>query len=390
MRPHIILLGRRNVGKSSLVNALCESELALVSNVPGTTTDPVRKGFELLPFGPVVFVDTGGVDDTGELGELRVKRTRRELKKADFALLVVESGVWDDYEQTLFQQLEAAKTPFLVVVNKTDVDDSWRAPVDGAWYVSALKGENTRELRAELAGRLRELVKRESTIVGDLVTAGDLVVLVVPIDLEAPAGRLILPQVMTIRDLLDNDAVALVVKERELYATLSTLGRRPDLVITDSQAVLKVSGDVEPEIPLTTFSILFARLKGDLHELARGVKVIDELRDGDRVLIAEACSHHPVGDDIGRVKIPRWIRQYTGVDVEFVNVQGREYPENLDDYSLIIHCGACMLTPKAMESRMDEAAGRSVPITNYGVTISYVQGVLERVIAPFGLTLEDL
>ncbi|MBD3399884.1 MAG: [FeFe] hydrogenase H-cluster maturation GTPase HydF [Candidatus Coatesbacteria bacterium] len=390
MRPHIILLGRRNVGKSSLVNALCESALALVSNVPGTTTDPVRKAFELLPFGPVVFVDTGGVDDTGELGELRVERTRRELKKADFALLVVENGVWGDYEQTLLRQLEAAKTPFLVVVNKTDLDEAWRAPVDDAWYVSALKGENTRELRAELAGRLRELVKRESTIVGDLVTAGDLVVLVVPIDLEAPAGRLILPQVMTIRDLLDNDAVALVVKERELYATLSTLGRRPDLVITDSQAVLKVTGDVEPEIPLTTFSILFARLKGDLHELTRGVKVIDKLRDGDRVLIAEACSHHPVGDDIGRVKIPRWIRQYTGVDVEFVNVQGREYPENLDDYSLIIHCGACMLTPKAMESRMDEAAGHSVPITNYGVTISYVQGVLERVIAPFGLTLEDL
>ncbi len=390
MRPHIILLGRRNVGKSSLVNALCESALALVSNVPGTTTDPVRKAFELLPFGPVVFVDTGGVDDTGELGELRVERTRRELKKADFALLVVENGVWGDYEQTLLRQLEAAKTPFLVVVNKTDLDEAWRAPVDDAWYVSALKGENTRELRAELAGRLRELVKRESTIVGDLVTAGDLVVLVVPIDLEAPAGRLILPQVMTIRDLLDNDAVALVVKERELYATLSTLGRRPDLVITDSQAVLKVTGDVEPEIPLTTFSILFARLKGDLHELTRGVKVIDKLRDGDRVLIAEACSHHPVGDDIGRVKIPRWIRQYTGIDVEFVNVQGREYPENLDDYSLIIHCGACMLTPKAMESRMDEAAGHSVPITNYGVTISYVQGVLERVIAPFGLTLEDL
>ena len=391
MRPHIILLGRRNVGKSSLINALCESPLSLVSEIAGTTTDPVRKGYELLPFGPVVFVDTGGIDDTGRLGELRVARTRRELKKADFALLVAECGEWGDYERELVRELEQSGTPYLVVFNKIDAAPTgWEPPIEDARLVSALEDKNTRELRAELAGRLRELVKREATIIGDLVGGGDLVVLVVPIDLEAPAGRLILPQVMTIRDLLDNDAAALVVKERELFATLRRLGRSPDLVITDSQVVLGVAGDVPDEVPLTTFSILFARLKGDLPALVRGVRIIDELRDGDRVLIAEACSHHPVGDDIGRVKIPRWIRQYTGVDITFDNVQGREYPENIGDYKLVIHCGACMLTPKAMEGRIADADEVGVPITNYGVTISYVQGVLERVIAPFGLELGDL
>ena len=383
LRPHIILLGRRNVGKSSLVNALTEQPLALVSEVPGTTTDPVRKGFELLPFGPVVFVDTGGIDDTGELGELRVKRTMRELVAADFVLLVAEAGQWTDYEARLHAELARRRTDFLVVINKTDQAPEWRAPVD-AWYVSARDGRNVRELRVALADRLQQSIRPNFSLLGDLIRGGDLVVLVVPIDLEAPRGRLILPQVIAIRDILDNDAAALIVKERELYATLQGIGRRPALVICDSQVILKVAADVPPEIPLTTFSILFARLKGDLPALARGAAAIDRLRDGDKVLIAESCSHHPVGDDIGRVKIPRWIRQYTGHDLVFDNVQGIHYPDNLAEYKLVVHCGACMNTQRVMQNRIALAAEAGVPITNYGVAISFVQGVLPRVLAPFG------
>ena len=384
MRPHIILLGRRNVGKSSLVNALCEQPLALVSAVPGTTTDPVHKPFELLPFGPVVFVDTGGVDDVGELGLMRVALTRRELSTADFALLVVEAGNWGAEEDALLADLKQRRLPHLVVVNKTDLAADWRCPEPDAFYVSARENRDIRPLRQRLSAALTALSQREPTIVGDLVTGGKLVVMVAPIDLEAPKGRLILPQVMTIRDVLDHDAVAMVVKERELHATLKTLGRDPDLVITDSQVVLKVAGDVPETIPLTTFSILFARLKGDLATFVRGAMAIDDLTDGDKVLIAEACSHHAVADDIGRVKIPRWVRQYTGMDLHFDVVQGMDFPDNLEDYRLVVHCGGCMLTPRAMQARMGESLGRQVPISNYGVTISHVQGVLKRVLVPFG------
>ena len=384
LRPHIILLGRRNVGKSSLINALCEQPLSLVSHVPGTTTDPVSKAFELLPFGPVVFVDTGGIDDHGELGDMRVKRTRQELATADVALLLVEAGQWGDHEDALLADIRARNLPFMVVVNKTDLLPDWKAPAEQARYVSAATGDNVRRLREELSDLLRSLNAKDPTIIGDLVKGGDLVVMVVPIDLEAPAGRLILPQVMTIRDLLDNDAAALVVKERELFATLQRLGRSPDLVICDSQVVLKVVGDLPPQVPMTTFSILFARLKGDLATFVQGAAVIDDLRDGDRVLIAEACSHHSLGDDIGRVKIPRWIRQYTGRDIHFDNVQGKMYPETLKKYRLIIHCGGCMLTPKAMLDRMKQASGVNVPISNYGVVISHVHGVLQRALQPFG------
>lgn len=383
MRPHILLLGRRNVGKSSLLNALTEQPMALVSDVAGTTTDPVRKSFELLPFGPVVFIDTGGIDDTGPVGDLRVLRTKEELKTADFVLLVAEAGRWTEHEQQLVKELSQRGADYLVVVNKSDADPTWRAPVD-AWYVSAQTGEKVRDFRAALATRLRQVVQQNFSVLGDLVQAGDLVVLVVPIDLEAPRGRLILPQVITIRDLLDNDCAALVVKERELLATLKSVGRRPSLVICDSQVVLKVAADVPPDVKLTTFSILFARQKGDLATFVRGAVAIDSLRDGDRVLVAEACSHHPVGDDIGRVKIPRWIRQYTGRDLVFEHTQGRRYPDNLNDYRLVVHCGGCMLTPRVMRARMDEAGAAEVPITNYGVAISFVQGVLPRVVEPFG------
>lgn len=383
MRPHILLLGRRNVGKSSLVNALTQQPLALVSDVPGTTTDPVRKGFELLPFGPVVFVDSGGIDDVGELGALRVERTRRELAVADFVLLVVEAGSWTEQEQALVDELQRRRADFMVVVNKIDLHPDWLAPV-AALRVSAKNGIGVEKLRVALADRLQQVTRQTFSVIGDLVHGGDLIVLVVPIDSEAPRGRLILAQVITIRDILDNDAVALVVKERELHATLAGLGRKPDLVVCDSQVVLEVAGATPPEIPLTTFSILFARLKGDLQTFVRGVQTIDDLRDGDRVLIAESCSHHPIGDDIGNVKIPHWIRQHTGRDLHFDKVQGRNYPDNLADYRLVIHCGGCMITPKVMRGRMDQALAGGVPITNYGVTISFVQGVLPRALGPFG------
>ncbi len=384
LRPHILLLGRRNVGKSSLVNALTAQPLALVSDTPGTTTDPVRKSFELLPFGPVVFIDTGGIDDVGDLGRMRVDRTRQELRTADFVLLVAESGRWTALETDILTELRQRGTPHLVVINKTDLGSGENPPRDGFFRVSALSGEGIRELRNEISTRLNRLAGQTAVVIGDLLRGGDLVVLVVPIDLEAPRGRLILPQVMTIRDILDHDAASLVVKERELYATLASLGRRPDLVVCDSQVVLKVIGDLPPDVKVTTFSILMARMKGDLATFVRGALTIDELTDGDRVLVAEACSHHAVGDDIGQVKIPRWIRQYTGRDISFDNVQGRDYPADLDRYRLVVHCGACMLTPQGMRVRMEEAANRGVPVTNYGVAISRVHGVLERVLEPFG------
>ncbi len=382
IRPHVILLGRRNVGKSSLLNAISGQPIALVSEHAGTTTDPVKKPYELLPFGPVVFIDTAGLDDVGDLGELRVERTRKQLKTSDIAVLVAEAGQWDKWEEDILAELREMDVPYFVVINKSDQKPEWKAPHE-AFYVSAKTGNGIEQLRWDMVRKLRETVKTEPTIIGDIVAHGQLIVLVVPIDLEAPKGRLILPQVMTIRDILDNDAVAMVVKERELWASLREMGRKPDLVITDSQVVQKVVGDVPPDVKLTTFSILFARMKGDLRTFVEGAAVIDTLEDGDKILVSEACSHHSVADDIGGIKIPRWVRQYTGKDLTFDKVQGQNYPDNLEEYRLVIHCGGCMLTPKAMCFRMDEALRRRVPITNYGVAISFVHGVLHRALSPF-------
>ncbi|MFP4459628.1 MAG: [FeFe] hydrogenase H-cluster maturation GTPase HydF [Candidatus Zixiibacteriota bacterium] len=382
IRPHVILLGRRNVGKSSLLNAIAKQPIALVSDVPGTTTDPVKKPYELLPFGPVVFLDTAGLDDIGPLGELRVKRTLEHVKQADVGILVIEAGQWGEFEEEALKKLKKQELPYITVVNKTDEKPDWKAPID-AFYVSAETDKGIEDMRWELVKKLRSLGETNPTIIGDIVNAGDFVLLVVPIDLEAPKGRLILPQVMTIRDILDHDAISIVSKERELFSTIRQLGRKPDLVICDSQVVLKVVGDVPSDIRMTTFSIIFAKLKGDLRKFVEGAAIIDKLEDGDKVLISEACSHHTVADDIGGIKIPRWIRQYTGKELHFDKVQGKNYPENLEEYRLIIHCGACMLTPKMMCARIDEADTRSVPITNYGVAISYVHGVLHRVLSPF-------
>ncbi|MFH1830285.1 MAG: [FeFe] hydrogenase H-cluster maturation GTPase HydF [Pseudomonadota bacterium] len=383
LRPHILLLGRRNTGKSSLLNALTDQPLAVVSEIAGTTTDPVRKGFELLPYGPVVFIDAGGIDDKGVLGEKRVYKTRKELACADFVLFIAEPENWTKLEDDSLRELKQKQIPHMVVINKHDLKTTWKAPLKDAHYVSAKTGHNVIKLREELARRLEKIASRRTGIIGDLVKKDDLVILVVPIDLEAPQGRIILPQVMAIRDILDKSGAALVVKETELTSVLNMLKRQPSLVVCDSQVVFKVDRELPKNIPFTTFSILSARMKGDLDEFVLGAKRIDDLRDGDKVLIAEACSHHVLGDDIARIKIPKWIRAYNGKDIIYEHAQGRHYPDDIEKYRLVIHCGGCMITPKAMRTRMDEALGRGVPITNYGVTISYVHGVLVRVLRPF-------
>jgi len=386
----ISIVGKRNAGKSSLINAITSQNIAIVSEVAGTTTDPVAKHYELLPLGPVTFYDTAGIDDTGELGEKRIKATKRVLWKSDIAIVVIDEKGIDDKTKEIISIIKDLKIPFIIVFNKIDLEEPQERDIKFCRLnkydfikVSAKDKINVRELKEKIIEISPIYLKEERVLVGDLIKGGDIVVLVVPIDLAAPKGRLILPQVQTIREILDNDAIAMVVKERELEYTLESLNKKPSLVITDSQAILKVSADVSDDIRLTTFSILFSRYKGDLSTFVKGVEKIDELKDNDKVLIAEACSHHVQSDDIGRVKIPRWLLQYTGKDLDIEVVSGSNYPENLEEYSLVIHCGGCMLNRMEMMRRMNESIRREVPITNYGLTISKVQGVLKRVLLPF-------
>ncbi len=392
MRLVITILGRRNVGKSSLINSLVGEAVSIVSDTPGTTTDAVAKPYELLPIGPVTFYDTAGLDDTGELGRLRVEATRKVLWRTDIAVLVTDEGGITEYDKRALDELNRMDIPALIVSNKIDVSSPSGPLLDLCASrrlkhlgVSAKTCTGVRQLRDALISLVPEDMKQEPVLVGDLILEGDFVVCVVPIDLAAPKGRLILPQVQVLREILDCDAVGVVAKEREIEEALVNLQRRPSLVVTDSQVILKVAGDVDNAIPLTTFSILFARLKGDLDELVRGAYTIETLEDGDRVLMSEACSHHVQADDIGRVKIPRWINQFTGKDVRFEVFSGHDFPENLEDYRLVVHCGACMLNRSEMIRRIRECKRRGVAITNYGVAISKVQGVLDRVIAPFRL-----
>ncbi|MDD2717600.1 MAG: [FeFe] hydrogenase H-cluster maturation GTPase HydF [Candidatus Wallbacteria bacterium] len=378
-RLSIVLAGRRNVGKSSLINALAGQSVAIVSEIPGTTTDPVRKSYELLPLGPVTFIDTAGIDDQGEIGSLRVARTEKTLKNADLVLIVAEADRWEE-EEELRRKLKQEGISYLIVMNKSDlgVPSMETAEKIGEKFVSVSSVSDTGidELKLkiiETAGRVRE-----KSILRDLVEAGETVVLVVPIDLSAPRGRLILPQVQVIRDILDNDAIVIVTKERDLHKCLSGLNSKPSLVVTDSQAVLKVVKELPADVRLTTFSILFARYKGELGPLIRGARIIDELKDGDRVMIAEACSHHVQEDDIGRVKIPRWLTEYSGVSLKFETVSGLEFPPDISGFKLIIHCGGCMITEHEMKNRIKTAQEAHVAITNYGICISKVQGVLER------------
>lgn len=390
-RVHIALFGRRNAGKSSVINAITDQEIAIVSDVKGTTTDPVYKSMEILPIGPTVIIDTAGLDDFGELGELRKKKTIEVLSKTDVALVVIDAGqgVTED-DQFILDLIRDKNIPQIIVLNKQDTAESTEEDIEAlkerykvpVLPVSAANGKGIQSLKKAIASSLPE-DEDKFRIIGDLIQPGDLVVLVTPIDKAAPKGRLILPQQQTIRDILESDAIAVVTKEHELKETLEKLGTKPKLVVTDSQAFLKVSADTPKDIPLTSFSILFARHKGDLNELIAGAKAIRSLEDGDKVLVSEGCTHHRQADDIGRVKIPRWIRQMTGKQIDFEYTSGTQFTEDIERYSLIVHCGACMLNKTAMHYRINQAKHFGVPIVNYGVLIAHVQGIIDRAIEPF-------
>ncbi|MGB9867717.1 MAG: [FeFe] hydrogenase H-cluster maturation GTPase HydF [Bacillota bacterium] len=396
-RLHIAVFGRRNAGKSSLINALASQPVALVSEVPGTTTDPVYKTMEILPIGPTVLIDTAGIDDWGELGELRVKRTMDVLQSVDLPILAVDPTVGlGSYELGISQAVKAKGLPLLVVVTKADLK---RLPQQALEEISAKTGAPVVEVSSatglgieELKQKLVELCPdgfEGPPLVRDLLQPGDTAVMVVPIDLEAPKGRLILPQVQVLRDILDANAVAAVTKEDRLAQVLRSLedgGVTPRLVITDSQAFHFVSRTVPDAIWLTSFSILFARHKGDLRTLVEGAKAVDRLKPGDRVLVAEACTHHPIGDDIGRKKIPRWLQQKVGGELLFSWCAGKSFPADLAEYKIVIHCGGCMLNRKEMLHRMAAVREAGVPIVNYGVLIAHVHGILDRAIRPFGLS----
>lgn len=385
-RIHIALFGRRNAGKSSIVNALTGQELAIVSDVKGTTTDPVFKAMELLPLGPVVMIDTPGLDDEGELGEKRVKKAKEVLRKTDIALVIAdaETGI-TEFEQGILDLIRERKLPYLIVYNKTDLAGRVRAEDnDHACFVSAVTKEGIFGLK-EAIGKLLPEEEQPRQIVGDLISPGDFVVLVVPIDSAAPKGRLILPQQQTIRDILEHNACSVAVKESELEQTLKDLGKKPALVITDSQAFEQVAAIVPEDIPLTSFSILFARYKGDLIEEVKGARAAGHLKDGSRVLIAEGCTHHRQCDDIGTVKIPGWLTEYTGKQLIFETSSGSTFPEDLSGYDLIVHCGGCMLNPKEMKHRIASSVKAEVPIVNYGVLIADMKGILNRSLQPFGL-----
>ena len=395
VRVHLGLFGKRNAGKSSVINAITGQETAIVSDVKGTTTDPVFKSMEILPIGPCVIIDTAGLDDVGELGELRIKKTLEVLDKTDVALLIVDvkRGISED-DRLIIARFKEKKKSIIVVLNKIDtiendvhkriatsLQETLNIPVVS---VSALKKQGIKELKNAIISVIPE-DEDKFKIVGDLINPGDFVVLVTPIDKAAPKGRLILPQQQTIRDILESDAMAIVTKEYELRETLSNLAKKPKLVITDSQVFLKVAADTPKDILMTSFSILFARQKGDLTEFIRGTKAIGKLKDGDRVLIAEGCTHHTQSDDIGSVKIPRWIRQRTGKQIEFVFSAGATFTDDINKYALIVHCGACMMNRTGMLSRVESAKYQNVPIVNYGILIAYVQGLLPRALEPFPL-----
>ena len=382
-RVHIAFFGRRNAGKSSLVNAFTGQEMAIVSDVKGTTTDPVSKAMELLPLGPVMIIDTPGIDDEGALGALRVRRTRQVLNKTDLAILVVDATQgMTAVENELAALLEQKKVPWVLAWNKADLLGEVPEAAGNAIWVSALTGLHIHELK-ELAAKMAHREEPKRPLVSDLLQPGEVAVLVVPIDKAAPKGRLILPQQQTIRDILDCGASALVCRDHELPQTLARLSQSPRIVITDSQVFGKVSKMVPPEVPLTSFSILMARYKGDLPLAVAGAAAVENLKDGDKVLIAEGCTHHRQCDDIGTVKIPNWIRKHTGVQPEFVFTSGNQFPEDVSEFKMVIHCGGCMLPEREMKYRLACCADQGIPVTNYGILIAYLNGILRRTVAPF-------
>lgn len=397
-RVHIGFFGRRNAGKSSVVNAVTGQELAVVSEIKGTTTDPVTKAMELLPMGPVVIIDTAGIDDEGALGELRVQKTRQILNKTDVAVLVMDGTVSvEEAEKELISIFREKKIPYVLAINKDDLrqqedrlpEDMLPGEAENIIRISARTGFQIEELKEKIAHlAVAEETKRQ--IVGDLLNPMDFVVLVAPIDSAAPKGRLILPQQQTIRDILESGAVSIVVREHELKETLRQLGQKPAMVITDSQVFAQVSADTPEEVLLTSFSILFARYKGNLKTAVQGAAAIENLQDGDKVLISEGCTHHRQCDDIGSVKIPRWLAAYTKKQLNICLSSGTEFPEDLSEYKLVIHCGGCMLGEREMKYRLKCAADQRVPVTNYGIAIAYMQGILRRSVELFPEVLAQL
>lgn len=389
-RTHIGIFGRRNAGKSSLINAITNQSLAIVSEQKGTTTDPVYKAMELLPLGPVMLIDTPGIDDEGDLGALRIEKAYQVLHKCDIALLVVDAAVGiSEEDKRLWQEITARKLPSLLVLNKTETLSEMQLALTTmaalkltkhCFLVSTKTKRNINELKEAIAALQPHETPRQ--LIGDLISAGDIVVLVTPIDSAAPKGRLILPQQQVLRDILDNSGMAVVVQESELAAALAKLAFAPKLVVTDSQAFAAVNKIVPPTIPLTSFSILMARYKGSLKQAVRAVRVLDEIKDGDKILISEGCTHHRQCQDIGTVKMPAWVRQYTKAQPEFCFSSGTEFPADLSSYKLIIHCGGCMLNEKEMQHRNKVAASQDVPMTNYGIAIAYMHGILKRTVAP--------
>lgn len=391
-KPHIGIYGRRNNGKSSLINLLAGQQVAIVSDFAGTTTDPVKKSFEITGFGPVILVDTAGIDDVGELGQKRVEKTLQSINHIDLAILVVTANTWGEHEDRLLEEFRKTDTPFIVLHNKSDLEPVSAEFADfvktkhpaGFLSVSCKEKTSPDELVNLIKSAIPESSYRTPTLLGDLISYGDIVLLITPIDVEAPAGRLILPQVQAIRDVLDNDAVAVVLKEREVDAFLRKTQVKPALAITDSQIFVKADASIPRDIPLTSFSILLARLKGDFDNYLKGTLKISELRDGDRVLLLESCNHHVSCDDIGRVKIPRWISNFTGKQLEYEVVAGLDaLPRDIKEYSLVIQCGGCMITRKQIINRLRPAVEAGIPVTNYGMAIAYVQGIYQRAIAPF-------
>jgi len=391
-KPHIGIYGRRNNGKSSLINCLAGQDIAIVSDHAGTTTDPVKKSFEVNDFGPVILVDTAGIDDTGELGTKRVERTVNTLNIIDLALLVVTDNSWGEHEDELIRKFKEGDIPFIVIHSKSDIKEPTEEfkkkiiSVTGTslFEFSSLDKRNYEELISLIRTTIPEHSYKTTSLLGDIISYGDIVILITPIDIEAPAGRLILPQMQAIRDILDNEAVAIVLKEREVDAFLKKTGIKPALAITDSQVFVKADASIPHEIPLTSFSIMLARFKGDFENYLKGTPKISELKDGDRVLLLESCTHHVSCDDIGRTKIPRWINSFTGKKIEYDVVAGLDsLVRPVNDYSLVIQCGGCMITRKQLHNRLQPAIRAGIPVTNYGMAIAYVQGIYNRAIAPF-------
>jgi len=391
-RLHIGIFGRRNVGKSSLINAISNQKIAIVSEIPGTTTDPVKKSIELKNIGAVVIIDTAGIDDTNELGKLRVDKTFKTIEEIDIAILVIAENKFSDYEDDLIQKFFEYEIPFIIVANKSDIYKIDYDLIDKVFSkynlkiieISAEKNNNIDILLNELAKINSKIQNKKKSLIGDLVQYGDIVLLITPIDNEAPEGRLILPQVQIIRDILDNDCVAIVMKEKEVEIFLKTTGIKPKLAITDSQIFNRADAIIPKDIPLTSFSIILANNKGDFEEYLKGTPKISELKDGDKILLLESCTHQVSCDDIGRVKIPRWLSSFTGKKLEFTVVSGLDkLPESINEYSLVIQCGGCVVTKKQLQNRIKKAVNHNIPITNYGMAIAYLQGIYQRAISPF-------